>query len=67
MSKSEHMLNYTTFRKLDVSKINLNLNLKLFSEKDYKVQEHIFNHSLALFFTVEVFCYLLLRNHWTST
>ena len=39
-------------------------NLKLFSEKNYKKQTQIFNHSLALL-AVKIFCNLILRNHWT--
>ena len=38
--------------------------LKLFSEKNYKKLAQIFNHSLALL-TEEIFCNLILRNHWT--
>ena len=34
-------------------------NLILFSEKNFQ------NHSVALLQTVEIFCNLILRNHWT--
>ena len=47
---------------------NIYDNLILFSKKNDKNQAQIFyqNYSLALH-TVEIFCNLILRNHWTST
>ena len=44
----------------------LSHNLVLFSENNYKKQAQFFyqNHSLVLH-TVEIFCNLILRNHWT--
>ena len=43
-------------------------NLRIFSEKNYKKQVHIFNHLLLLvLITVEISCNLILRNHWTWT
>ena len=43
-------------------------NVILFSEKNYKNETQIFyqNHSLVLH-TAEIFCNLILRNHWSWT
>ena len=61
---------YSKIKPLNSSSIKLAYflirNLKLFSEKNYKKQEQIFNHSLALL-TEEIFCNLILRNQWTWT
>ena len=57
MSKSEHVL----------FKINIFflLQFNFSSDRNYKEQAQMFqqNHSLALH-TVEIFCNLILRNHW---
>ena len=44
-------------------------NLILFSEKNYQKQAQIFyqNNSLALHTSFEIFCSLILKNHWSWT
>ena len=46
----------------------LDHSLILFSEKNFKKQAHMFyqSHSLGLH-TVQIFCNLILKNHWIWT
>ena len=68
ISKSEHMLSYTTssFENWMYLKFTVFLyhSLKSFSEKNYKKKAQIFNQLLALL-TDEIFCSLFLRNYST--
>ena len=72
MSKSQHTLSSTisSFVNCIYSKVRYcpYHNSNLFSEKIDKKETQVFyqNHSLALH-TVEIFCNLILENHWTWT
>ena len=72
MSKSQHTLSSTisSFVNCIYSKVRYcpYHNSNLFSEKIDKKETQVFyqNHSLALH-TVEIFCNLIFRNHWTWT
>ena len=74
MSKVEHMFLVRQHLLFKTACLYLKLtyfiydSIILFSEKNYKKQaQMVYQNHLLVLRTVEIFCNLILRNHWTWT